>query len=61
VINTLGVTEPMVGWKQAPLSAVTSCSMVLISVFLPYVLNCKQWMHVSIYMSIKDSFSVLND
>jgi hypothetical protein len=39
VVNPLGVTEPMVGWKQAPLSAVASHYLVLISIFLLYVLN----------------------
>jgi hypothetical protein len=33
VVNPLGVTEPMVGRKRAPLSAVTSRYLVLISIF----------------------------
>jgi hypothetical protein len=39
VVNLLGVTEPMVGWKQAPVSAVASLYLVLISVFILYALN----------------------
>jgi hypothetical protein len=39
VVNPLGVTEPMVGWKRAPLPAVTSRYLVLISVFILYELN----------------------
>jgi hypothetical protein len=34
VVNLLGVTEPMVGWKRAPLSTVASRLLVLISVFM---------------------------
>jgi hypothetical protein len=34
VVNPLGVTEPMVGLKKAPLSAVASRLLVLISVFI---------------------------
>jgi hypothetical protein len=33
VVNSLGVTEPMVGRKHAPLSAVASRYPVLISIF----------------------------
>jgi hypothetical protein len=32
VVNLFGVTEPMVGWKRAPLSAVASRLVDLISV-----------------------------
>jgi hypothetical protein len=39
VVNPLGVTEPMVGWKWAPLPAVASRYLVLISVFILYALN----------------------
>jgi hypothetical protein len=39
VVNPLGVTEPMVGWKQAPLLAFASHYLVLISVFILYVFN----------------------
>jgi hypothetical protein len=39
VVNPLGVTEPMVGWKHAPLLAVASCYLVLISVSILYALN----------------------
>jgi hypothetical protein len=39
VVNQLGVIEPMVGWKQTPLSVVASCYLVLISVFILYALN----------------------
>jgi hypothetical protein len=39
VVKPLGVTEPMVGWKRAPLSAVASRYLVLISVFILYALN----------------------
>jgi hypothetical protein len=35
VAKPLGVIEPMVGWKQAPLSSISSRLMVLISVFMP--------------------------
>jgi hypothetical protein len=33
VVNPLGVAEPMVGWKHAPLSIVASCYLVMISIF----------------------------
>jgi hypothetical protein len=39
MVNPLIVTEPMVGWKRKPLLVVTSSYLVLISVFIPYVLN----------------------
>jgi hypothetical protein len=39
VVNPLGVIEPMVGWKQAPLSAVASRCPVLISVSILCVLK----------------------
>ena len=52
MVNLLGVTEPMIGWKQAPLSAVASRLLVRISVFMLCTLNWEQWMHVCIYISI---------
>jgi hypothetical protein len=39
VVNPLGVTEPMVGWKRAPLPVVASRYLVLISVSILYALN----------------------
>jgi hypothetical protein len=39
VVNLLGVTELMVGWKQAPFSIVASCLLVLISVSMLCVLK----------------------
>jgi hypothetical protein len=39
VVNPLGVTEPMVGWKRAPFPAVTSRCLVLISVSILYPLK----------------------
>ena len=43
VVNPLGVTTPMVGWKRAPLSAVASIAeVILISILLI--------LHFDIYM-----------
>jgi hypothetical protein len=59
VINPLGVTEPMVGWKQAPLLAVTSRLLVQISVFMLCALKWNnELMHVCIHLRLA---SVLND
>jgi hypothetical protein len=33
VVNLFGVTEPMVGWKGAPLPVVASHCLILISLF----------------------------
>jgi hypothetical protein len=57
VVNPLGVTDPMVGWKRSPLPTFSSHYLVLISVSILYVLNwelmvpcmylhiCKWFMH----------------
>jgi hypothetical protein len=37
VVNPFGVTEPTVGWKRAPLSAVASHLVFLISVYILYL------------------------
>ena len=34
VVNPLGVTTPMVGWKRAPLSAVASIAKVILIIML---------------------------
>jgi hypothetical protein len=59
VVNLLGVTEPMVGWKQAPLSTITLCILVLRSVSILFVLKWNnERMHVFIHLRM---ISVLND
>jgi hypothetical protein len=53
VVNPLRVTEPMVGWKWAPLSAVASCLLVLISVFMLCALKWNnECMHVCIHLRL---------
>jgi hypothetical protein len=61
VVNLLGVSEPMVGWKRAPLLVVASRYLILISIFLLYVLNWNNGgMYGFIYMCIYKWFSVWN-
>jgi hypothetical protein len=55
VVNPLGVTEPMVGWKWAPFPEVTSRYLVLISVFILYALN-RELMVACMYLHIYTCF-----
>ena len=53
MVNPLGVTEPMVGWKQTPFSTITSRLLVLISVFILCALKWNNgWIPVYIYTYI---------
>ena len=62
MVNPLGVIEPMVGWKRAPLSAVAPFLVLFrISVFTCLYLEIYRMIYIYIYMNMSWNCEIMYD